>query len=219
VTATEHRAEIVGVVADVTPLRPDEHPSPQIYWPIQQYLRGAAYLIMRISPDVEGLQKSVEARVASVNASIQLNRFRTIDELLATHYLVTPRFNMLLILSFALVALALAAVGVYGVIAYSVARRTRELGIRAALGAAPGDLVRDVVLGGVQLAAIGIAAGCVGAMLAGRLLTSMLYGLTPRDPATLAGAVAVLALVAIVACWLPARRASRIDPVAALRME
>jgi putative ABC transport system permease protein len=139
--------------------------------------------------------------------------------LLATHYLVTPRFNMLLILSFALVALALAAVGVYGVIAYSVARRTRELGIRAALGAAPGDLVRDVVLGGVQLAAIGIAAGCVGAMLAGRLLTSMLYGLTPRDPATLAGAVAVLALVAIVACWLPARRASRIDPVAALRME
>jgi ABC-type antimicrobial peptide transport system permease subunit len=126
---------------------------------------------------------------------------------------------MLLILSFALVALALAAVGVYGVIAYSVARRTRELGIRAALGAAPGDLVRDVVLGGVQLAAIGIAAGCVGAMLAGRLLTSMLYGLTPRDPATLAGAVAVLALVAIVACWLPARRASRIDPVAALRME
>jgi ABC-type antimicrobial peptide transport system permease subunit len=74
-------------------------------------------------------------------------------------------------------------------------------------------------LGGVQLAAIGIAAGCVGAMLAGRLLTSMLYGLTPRDPATLAGAVAVLALVAIVACWLPARRASRIDPVAALRME
>jgi ABC-type antimicrobial peptide transport system permease subunit len=154
-----------------------------------------------------------------VNASIQLNRFRTIDELLATHYLVTPRFNMLLILSFALVALALAAVGVYGVIAYSVARRTRELGIRAALGAAPGDLVRDVVLGGVQLTAIGIAAGCVGAMLAGRLLTSMLYGLTPRDPATLAGAVAVLALVAIVACWLPARRASRIDPVAALRME
>jgi putative ABC transport system permease protein len=219
VTATEHRAEIVGVVADVTPLRPDEHPSPQIYWPIQQYLRGAAYLIMRISPDVEGLQKSVEARVASVNASIQLNRFRTIDELLATHYLVTPRFNMLLILSFALVALALAAVGVYGVIAYSVARRTRELGIRAALGAAPGDLVRDVVLGGVQLAGIGIAAGCVGAMLAGRLLTSMLYGLTPRDPATLAGAVAVLALVAIVACWLPARRASRIDPVAALRVE
>lgn len=219
VTAMDHPAEIVGIVADVKPLTPDEQPRPQIYWPIRQYLRGAAYLILRTSPGTGGLQKSVEARVTSVDPNIQLDRLMTLDERLATRYLVTPRFNMLLIASFALVALVLAAVGVYGVIAYSVVRRTRELGVRAALGATPDDLVRSVVVGGARLSAIGIAAGCVGALLVGRLLTNMLYGLPPRDPITLAGAVGVLGVVAIGASWVPARRASRIDPVVALRVE
>jgi putative ABC transport system permease protein len=219
VVAENHPAEIVGIVADVKPARPDAQAPPQIYWPIQQYRRGAAYLIIRTSPSIGGLYKTIDARAASVNPEIHLNKFMTLDERLTTLYLVTPRFNMLLVLCFALVALVLAAVGVYGVIAYGVARRTREFGVRAALGATPDDLVRSVVLGGVRLSGIGIAAGCLAALAVGRLLTSMLYGLPPRDPITLAGAVGVLALVAIAACWVPARRASRIDPVAALRVE
>jgi ABC-type antimicrobial peptide transport system permease subunit len=126
---------------------------------------------------------------------------------------------MLLVVSFALVALVMAAVGVYGVNAYAVASRTREFGVRVALGASPGQLVSSVVRRGMALASMGIVAGCAGAIAVGRLLTSLLYGLPARDPLTLAGAVGILTLVAALACWVPARRASRIDPVAALRAQ
>jgi putative ABC transport system permease protein len=218
VTVQHHSAEIVGIVSDVRPLGPEASPPPQIYWPIRQYPRLAAYLTVRTTPDIAGIQQSVEARVASVDASIQLNRFMTLDEQLARR-LVSPRFNMLLVASFALVALLLAAVGVYGVIADSVASRTREFGIRVALGARPEQLVRNVVRGGMGLALIGIAAGCAGALAVGRLLTSLLSGLPAKDPLTLVIAVTVLVLVALVASWTPARRASRVDPVVALRAQ
>jgi ABC-type antimicrobial peptide transport system permease subunit len=126
---------------------------------------------------------------------------------------------MLLVASFAVVALLLAAVGVYGVIADSVASRTREFGIRVALGARPEQLVRNVVRGGMGLALIGIAAGCAGALAVGRLLTSLLSGVPAKDPLTLVIAVTVLVVVALVASWTPARRASRVDPVVALRAQ
>lgn len=217
-TVEKHPSEIVGVVADVKPMRPDQPVAPQIYWPIQQYRRGAAYLVMRTTPGIAGLEKSIEARVAAVNPGIDLGKFDTLDARFARR-LVSPRFNMLLVASFALVAVLLSAVGVYGVIAYGVASRTREFGVRVALGATPGELVRSVVRRGMSLASIGIVAGCAGASALGRLLTSLLYGLPARDPLTLVSAAAVLALVAAVACWVPARRASRVDPVAALRAQ
>jgi len=160
----------------------------------------------------------LKAGVAAINPSIQLNTFRTLDEQFARR-LVSPRFNMLLVASFALVAVLMAAVGVYGVNSYAVASRTREFGVRAALGASPGQLVAGVVRRGMALASIGIVAGCVGAIAVGRLLASLLYGLPARDPLTLACAVGILTLVAAVACWVPARRASRVDPVAALRAQ
>jgi putative ABC transport system permease protein len=218
VTVQKHPGTIVGVVADVRPMRPDEPVAPQIYWPIQQYRRGAAYLIMRIAPGMAGLEKTILARVAGVNAGIDLGRFDTLDARFARR-LVSPRFNMLLVAWFATVAVLMAAVGVYGVIAYGVASRTREFGVRVALGATPAQLVRSVVGRGMSLAAIGIVAGSVGALAVGRLLTSLLYGLPARDPVTLVGAVAVLSLVAAIACWVPARRASRVDPAAALRAQ
>jgi predicted permease len=218
VTVQKHRAEIVGIVSDVRPLQPNQSPPPQIYWPIQQYPRGAAYLILRTAPEVAGIQKSVEMRVAAIDGNIQLNRFVTLDERLA-RWLVSPRFNMLLVIAFALVALLLAAVGVYGVIASSVASRTREFGIRVALGATPEQLVRNVVRGAMVLAFFGVAAGCTGGLAGGRLLASLLYGLPVTDLPTLAAAAAVLVLVAIVASWTPARRASRVDPVVALRAQ
>jgi predicted permease len=218
VTVEDHPAEIVGIVSDVRPLRPDQSTPPQIYWPIQQYPRLGAYLILRTAPDMPGLQKSVEARVASVNASLQLDRFVTLDQQLARE-LVSPRFNMLLVASFAVVAVLLAAVGVYGVIASSVAGRMREFGIRVALGATPERLVRDVVSGGMALTLVGIVAGAAGALGVGRLLTSLLYGLPASDPLTLAAAVAVLTVVSLIASWTPARRASRADPVVALRAQ
>lgn len=218
VTVQDHPAEIVGVVSDVTPWRPDETPPPQIYWPIQQYRRGAAYLVLRTTPGIPGIEQSITARVAAVNPGIQLNPFRTLDEQVARR-LVSPRFNMLLVASFAMVALLMAAVGVYGVNAYAVASRTREFGVRVALGASPRQLVTSVVRRGMALASIGIVAGCAGAIAVGRLLTSLLYGLPARDPLTLAGAAGILTLVAALACWVPARRASRVDPVAALRAQ
>lgn len=217
-TVEDHPAEIVGVVADVTPLRPDEPTPPQVYWPIQQYQRGAAYLVLRTTPGIAGIEQSVGARVAAVDPGIQLGPFVTLDERFA-RTLVSPRFNMLLVASFALVAVLLSAVGVYGVTACAVASRTPEFGVRVALGASPRQLVTSVIGRGMALTAIGIVAGCAGAMAVGRLLTSLLYGLPASDPATLVSAAALLTAVAAVACWVPARRASRVDPVAALRAQ
>jgi putative ABC transport system permease protein len=142
----------------------------------------------------------------------------TLDERLSRD-LVSPRFNLALIASFALVAVLLALVGVYGVIAYSVASRTRELGVRVALGATPRRLMSSVLTAGARLVGIGIAVGVAGAIAVGRLISSLLYGLTPTDAPTLASAIAIFALVGAAACWLPARRASRVDPIAALRAE
>lgn len=216
VTVMDHASEIVGVVADVKPLRPDQPTPPQIYWPIEQYRRGAAYLIVRTTPGIGGVEKAIRARAAAVQPGIQLTPMVSLDERFAKN-LVSPRFNVLLVATFALAALLLAAVGVYGVIAYTVATRVQELGIRVALGATPARLVSDVMRRGVVLALAGTVAGCAGALAIGRLLTSLLYGLAPGDPLTLATAALVLAAVSLVACWVPARRASRIDPVSALK--
>jgi putative ABC transport system permease protein len=218
VRVNDHPGEIVGVVADITPFRPDRPAAPQIYWPIEQYRRGAAYLLIRTTPGIAGVERAVRSRAASVVAGIQLTPLVSLDERVARN-LVGPRFNMLLVGAFAVVAMLLAAVGVYGVMAHAVASRTREIGLRIALGATPGQMTGAVVRQGMTLAALGIAAGYAGALATGRLLTSVLYGLQASDPWSLAGAVTLFALVALAACWLPARRASRMNPMVALRIE
>ena len=218
ITVQDHPAEVVGVVADMRPLRPDEPTPPQIYWPNDQYRRGAAYILVRTTAGSGGIEQAIRARVASVNQGIQLSSFVSIDERLSRN-LVSPRFNLALISSFALVAVLLAIVGIYGVIAYSVAGRAREFGVRMALGATPRRLVSSVMAAAARLVGIGIALGVAGALAVGRLISSLLYGLPPTDGLTLAWVIGLFALVATGACWIPARRASRVDPIAALRAE
>jgi ABC-type antimicrobial peptide transport system permease subunit len=158
----------------------------------------------------------IRAAVREVNPNQPLARIQTYDEILSRS-LAPRRFNALLAGVFALAALALAAVGTYGVLAYSVGCRTRELGVRAALGASPSDLGRLVARQGGLLAAGALALGGSAAWLLSRGMTALLFGVQPGDPRTLALASAVLATVATVAIWLPARRATAADPNAALR--
>jgi ABC-type antimicrobial peptide transport system permease subunit len=129
------------------------------------------------------------------------------------------RFSMLLLAVFAALALVLAAVGIYGVMSYAVSRRTQEIGIRVALGAQTGDIQRMVIGRGVRLALAGTLLGLSGAFGAARLLVSMLYGVRPADPAVFLGVSGLLIAVALLACWIPARRAMRVDPIIALRYE
>jgi len=137
----------------------------------------------------------------------------------ARESIARERFSAALLAAFAAVAVLLAAVGIYGVMAYVVARRGRELGVRAALGATPRDLFGTVMWHGLRLAGIGSVLGLAGAVAAGRLLERMLFGIGATDPATLAAALAALPVLTITACALPARRASRVDPLIALRAE
>lgn len=218
VSVNEHPSTIVGVVADVMPFEPDRAPPPQIYWPIRQFRRGAAYLVLRTDTEAAGLERAVRARASAVAAGVQVSPFVTLDQRLARN-LVSPRFTALLVGTFAAAATLLAAIGIYGVIAYAVASRTREIGVRVALGATPGRLMAAVVGRGMVLASAGIGAGLAGALVIGRVLGTLLYGLSPRDPLTLTAAVMFFALLALAACWVPARRASRMSPVSALRAE
>ena len=218
VTVMKHTSEIVGIVADIQPYRPDRATPPEIYWPIRQYPRLAAYLVMRVAHGTQGIEKMVRARVAMVDPGVQLTPVVSFDERFS-RTLVAPRFNMLILGVFAFVAIALAAVGVFGVIAYSIASRTREIGVRLALGATPQRIVANVVRRGMALAGAGMVFGLAGALALGRLFATLLYGLAPTDWVTLSIALLGFAVVALGASYLPARRAAAIDPLTALRHE
>jgi predicted permease len=218
VRVTAHTSEIVGVVGDVRPFRPDQVTVPEIYWPIRQYPRFGAYLVVRAAPGTGGVEKTLRARVAAVDPGLQLSPVVSLNDRFS-RALVTPRFNMVLLGAFALVAVALAAIGVFGVMAYSVASRTREIGVRIALGATPAQIVAQVVRRGLLLTVTGLALGLVGALAQGRLLEAILYGLAPTDWLTLTVSIVAFALVALSASYVPARRAARVDPLTALRQE
>jgi putative ABC transport system permease protein len=218
VTVEDRTAEIVGVVADVRPLRPDAAPVPEIYWPKRQYPRWASYLLLRADGDPAALEPSLQAALARLDPDLQAAGFATFEEQLGRE-LVSPRFNVLLIAVFAALAVLLAAIGTSGVMAYAVASRTREIGVRMALGARPAVIRRQVLARGMALAAAGLGLGLAGALAVGRGLGSILYGLSPADPPTLAAVGLLFAAVALAACYLPARRASRLDPLRALRSD
>jgi putative ABC transport system permease protein len=211
-------AEVIGVVGDVRYLPADELARPDVYVPYLQSPRSGMLLYIRTTGDPTTLIGAVRREVHALNRDLPLFDIQTMDARIAGAT-SKPRFTAILLAVFAGIALALAAVGIYGVMSYLVTQRTREIGIRMALGAQRSDVLSLVVQRGAILAALGIGIGTAGALAASRALTTLLYEIRPGDPATYVEIGAVLAAVALAACYLPARRASMIDPSGALRAE
>jgi putative ABC transport system permease protein len=209
---------IVGVVGDVQYRRLDPDMQPTIYVPFSQTPFMWAYVMVRTTGDPSALTRSIKSIVQSVDPNLITAPARPMTEIVSGT-VAEPRLSMLLVAGFALLALILASVGIYGVIAYSVSQRTHELGLRMALGAARVGVLAMIVREGVLMAAIGIVTGLGAAALATRLMQDLLVGITPRDPLTFAGGAVLLLLIAAAASYLPARRATRVDPMVALRAE
>ncbi len=210
--------EIVGVVGDVHYGGLETAATPTMYVPFTQDPFSSMWLMVRTKG--EPLQMSGAARQAVREIDASLPAFSmTPLETVISESVAQRRFSMLLLGLFALVALFLAAVGLYGVVAYTVSQRTQEIGLRMAIGAQPADVLRMVVGGGMKLAIIGVAIGIVAALSLATLVASMLFGVTPFDPASYAATAAILLAVAALACYIPARRAMGVDPLTALRQE
>jgi len=223
--STPTEAEIVGVVGDVRHTGLDAEPTPDIYVPLAQasssavvYLRNNLYCVVRTSGRPLALAAAARREIVGVDRDVAPTSTRSLEDLLADS-LAPRRFNLHLIALFGIVALLLAVAGLYGVMAYAVTQRTREIGIRMALGASRRDVVALFVGNGMRLAAGGVLAGVALSLLSTRLLASLLFEIAPTDPVTFAGVAVVLAAAATAAAWVPARRASRIDPMTALRYE
>jgi len=215
----EKMREIVGVVGNVKHLSLKNDDSPEMYLPRTQIPFDIVSLVVRTRvSDPTALTSAIRKELAAMDSSIPLTSVRVFDEYIS-RALARPRFNALLLSIFAGTALLLTAIGIYGVLAYSVAQRTNEIGIRMALGAAQSNIFRLVVGQAMTLVAISLTIGLIGAIGATRLLTSLLFGVGAWDPITFASIVVLISFVAFLAAWLPARRASRVDPVIALRAE
>lgn len=214
----ERSFRIVGVVADAKPLTPGQAPVPQIYWSNRQLGRPATFFLVRTSGEPGALAASAEEALLSVDPDLSLG---TPAPLVAAEErrLVRPRFQALVILVFALAALALSAVGVYAVVSYSVARRVREMGIRMALGAGSGDVLRLVLRSSMSVALVGVSVGVLASLGVGRLTRGLVHGVSPTDPLSLGVAALVLTAAAALAAYVPARRATRADPVQAIRTD
>jgi putative ABC transport system permease protein len=210
--------EIVGVVGDVRAAGLESEPGPAVYAPYAQNPWPTMSAVVRSSVDPTQLAAAVRGQVRALDAEQPVYNVRTLDDVLGAS-LAVRRVQMTLLGTFALAALALAATGVYGVLAQAVRRRTHELGVRVALGAQRRDVLRLVVGQGMRPVGVGVLIGGAAAVAMGKLLRGLLYGVTPADPATLVGAALFLGLVSLIACVLPARRAVRVDPVLALRSE
>jgi len=213
---------VVGVVGDVHHFGLDTPAEPQVYVPFTRNVWGHMSLVVRMAVIPAGFLATLSRAVRQVDPDIPMtlsdgrSAAAPID---ITAGLESRRLDTWLLGSFAAAALLLAAIGIYGLLAYAVGQRRRELGIRLALGASRGDVMSQVVGDGVRLAAAGIGVGVLIALAVTRLLTALLYGVGASDPATFVGVVALLALVSLVASYLPARRAARVDPMVALRSE
>jgi ABC-type antimicrobial peptide transport system permease subunit len=191
---------------------------PEFYFTNRQMTRWATYFVLRTEGDPGAVARAIPARLHEIDRDLTPAQLRTLPELVSRE-LVRPRFNMLLVALFAFIALALAAIGVYGVIAYTVEMRTQEIGIRLALGATPRQIVSDTLAAMRWLLIGGAVAGVAGSLAFSRVLRSMLFGVSPTDPVAVAGAVVVLVACAALAALRPALRASRIDPAVSLRTE
>ena len=210
---------IVGVVADVRGHEVAKAAAPAVFVPHAQHPDVfLPSLIVRTSLPPNAVASAVRDRIAAYDPQLLVQRIRPMDDVVSGA-LTRPRFNLLLVGSFAVLGLLLAAVGIYGVVSFLVAQRTREIGIRMALGAQAADVRRLVITEGMVPVLAGSAAGLVAGLVATRAIRGLLFGVTPLDPLSLGAAPAILVVIALLACYLPARRATRVDPLVALREE
>ncbi len=210
--------EIVGVVADTKRLNLNPVALPEAYVPYWQWPMQSPELLVRTAAPMAQAAAMIRQEVKGLNKNIPAPKIETMDAQLSS-LVAQPRLQTGLLTLFGLLALLLAATGIYSVMAHAVAERTHEIGIRLALGAQSGDIARLVVGQGIKLVALGLALGLAGAWATTRVLRGILYGVSANDPLTFAGIPLLLLAVALVACWVPARRAARVDPLAALRAE
>ena len=217
-TSIEVGGEIIGIVADMRQYGLDSEPYPTTFLPYHQHPLDAVSVLVRSSAEPEAVQAAARAQMRSLDPNLPLYEMTTMEQALADS-VAQPRFYMLLLGGFAGVALLLAALGIYGVVSYTVSQRTRELGIRIALGATRQKVVSLVLTRGLVLTVVGVGVGLVAAFWMTRVLASLLFGVDALDPVTYAGVAIVLVGVAALASWIPARRAARVDPVIAMRAE
>jgi putative ABC transport system permease protein len=214
----EDQFQIAGAVADTRDIHLSQKARLQVYFPLLQDPYNSMNVMVRSSADPLTLAKLLQQRVWSVDKNQPLTKISSMTEVIAQS-VAEPRFRTWLLSAFAVTGLALTLIGIYGVISYSVSQRTPEMGIRMALGAQEQDVLRLVLRQGLRLAVIGAAIGVLGSLVLMRLLTSQLYDIKPGDPLTLSGAALLMLAVAVCASYLPARRATKVDPMVALRHE
>jgi putative ABC transport system permease protein len=209
---------VVGVVRDVPQVRPDMPVEPQLYWSNRQLPRPFTFVLVRTTVPPATIVSAVRSRIKAIDRDLEPRSILTMNELVSTE-LRTPRFTMLLVIVFGGAALLLAAVGTYSLLSFGVSQRTREIGIRLALGAERRRIIADVASSGLLLAGGGLALGLAGALVTGRALRGMIAGVSVADPLTLGATTIVLIAVAALASTFPAWRASRVDPNIALRTD
>jgi putative ABC transport system permease protein len=215
---TDNAFQIVGVAKDVVNRGLTSEIAPELYIPYT--ITGTAdYLAVLTNADPTSLAKAVTEQVYALDPDQPVTDVRTLSSLLNDWEYAGPRFSVVLFGVFAALGLTLAVVGVYGVVSNAVSQRTHEIGVRKALGAASADVLRLVFLFGARLILLGIGIGLAASLAIARILSNQLWGVSPHDPLTLFSVVVVLLLVGFIACWVPARRAMRVDPLVALRYE
>jgi putative ABC transport system permease protein len=216
--ARENFVTIIGVVSDVLPDKLESKAAPELYRPMAQDANRRVRLVIRSRGDMAALESAVRGVVRSIDANQPVYEVMTMEERLA-QAIAPRRLNLLLLGGFAGLALLLAAVGIYGVMSYVVSQRAHEIGVRMALGAQRSDILTLIMNQGMLLVGSGVGAGLIAALALTRSLRSLLYGIGPQDPIAFLAAPVVLLIVALLACWFPARRATKADPMLALRCE
>jgi putative ABC transport system permease protein len=209
---------IVGVIGNVRQIATSRRPEPAIWMPLRQHVDNFANGLIRVKGNPMSYKSAVQAAVLEAQADIPIYYVKTMEQVVSESYWY-QRLVGQLFTGFAAVALLLAVIGIYGVMSYTVSQRTQEIGVRMALGAEPGAVVRLVLSQGLRLVVLGLAIGFVGAWFVAQLLSGALYGISPHDPPTFAAVPLLLAVVALAACWIPSRRATRVPPIAALRAD
>jgi predicted permease len=209
---------VIGVIRDAKQFSMEKEPPISVYYPAEQVIARNMYLVLRTTPDPQQLASTLVKEIQTVDPEMPVFDVSSMEERLSAA-LARRRFSMFLLGVFALVAMLLATIGIYGVMAYAVNQRTHEIGIRVALGARPRDVLGLVLRQGLGLSLTGTTLGLLAALGLTRLLAKLLFGVSATDPLTFVGVAALLMAVSLLACWIPARRAARVDPLIALRCE